>query len=84
LYICDILKSQIIMDLATRKYNFIQRLFDVDEKLLGKLEQLLESKKGANSVSLEQYNTELNQANLRIENGEFYSSEEVDKITNEW
>jgi hypothetical protein len=72
------------MDLATRKYNFIQRLFDVDEKLLDKLEQLLESKKSTNSIPLEQYNSELDQANLRIENGEFYSSEEVDKIANEW
>jgi hypothetical protein len=72
------------MDLATRKYNFIQRLFDVDEKLLGKLERLLESKKSTYSIPLEQYNSELDQANLRIENGEFYSSEEVDKIANEW
>jgi hypothetical protein len=72
------------MDLATRKYNFIQRLFDVDEKLLDKLEQVLESRKSANSIPLEQYNSELNQANLRIENGEFYSSKEVDKIVHEW
>ena len=72
------------MDLATRKYNFIQKLFKVDENLFDKLEQFLDSEKDTNSISLEQYDTELNQANLRIENGEFYSNEEVDKIISEW
>jgi hypothetical protein len=72
------------MDLATRKYNFIKKLFDVDENLFGKLEQFLDSKKDSNPTSLEQYNSELNQANLRIESGEFYSEEEVDKMTSEW
>jgi type VI protein secretion system component Hcp len=83
-YLCITLKKAIIMDLATRKYNFIQRLFEIDENLFDKLEQFLDSKKSANSISLEQYNIELNQANLRIENGEFYSSEEVDKIAGQW
>ncbi len=84
LYICDTHKNFIIMDLATRKYNFIQRLFEVDENLFEKLEQLLESKKSSKSISLEQYNVELNQANLRIENGEFYSSEDVEKMASKW
>jgi hypothetical protein len=33
---------------------------------------------------VEQYNIELDQANLRIENGGFYSSEEVEKMTSDW
>jgi hypothetical protein len=33
------------MDLATRKYNFIQQLFEVDENLFNKLEEVLETKK---------------------------------------
>ena len=72
------------MDLATRKYNFIQRLFDVDENLFDKLELILETKKSSKPISLKQYNIELNEANLRIENGDFYSEEEVEKISNLW
>jgi hypothetical protein len=84
LYICRTHLIGFIMDLATRKYNFIQKIFEVDESLFDKLEQFLDSKKGSKKISLEQYDTELNQANSRIESGEFYSSEEVDKIANEW
>lgn len=84
MYICKTHIIGLIMDLATRKYNFIQRLFEVDESLFDQLEQFLDSKKSTKPISLEQYDTELNQANSRIESGEFYSSEEVDKITNEW
>lgn len=72
------------MDLATRKYNFIQRLFEVDENLLSKLELVLETKKSSKPISLKQYNVELNQANLRIENGDFYSREEVEKMISQW
>ena len=72
------------MDLATRKYNFIQQLIDVDENLLEKLEQVLEIKKNPKAISLKQYNAELSQANLRIENGDFFSGEEVEKMASEW
>lgn len=72
------------MDLATRKYNFIQRLFEIDEDVLDKLEQILETKKNSKSTSLKQYNAEINQANLRVENGDFYSSEEVEKMASQW
>ena len=72
------------MDLATRKYNFIQQLFEVDENLFNKLEEVLETKKGLNSITIKQYNDELNQANLRIENGDFYSTDEVEKMASQW
>lgn len=72
------------MDLATRKYNFIQQLFEVDENLFNKLEEVLETKKGLNPITLKQYNDELNQANLRIENGDFYSTDEVEKMASQW
>jgi hypothetical protein len=72
------------MDLATRKYNFIQRLFEVDESVFDKLEKFLDSKKSVQKTSLKQYNTELNQADLRIENGHFYTAEEVEKMSNQW
>lgn len=72
------------MDLATRKYNFIQRLFEVDENILGKLELVLETKKSSKPISSKQYNIELNQANLRIEDGDYYSGEEVEKMASQW
>ena len=35
-------------------------------------------------ISLEQYNKELDEANARIDNGEFYTQEEAEKIMNKW
>ena len=72
------------MDLVARKYSFMQRLFEVDEDLFDKLEQVLETKKGLKQISLKQYNVELNQANERIENGDFYSEDEVEKMASKW
>jgi hypothetical protein len=72
------------MVLATRKCEFIQKLFEVDESLFDKLEQFLDSRKDGKTISLERYNTELNQADLRVENGSFYSSEEVDALVKQW
>jgi hypothetical protein len=72
------------MDLATRKYNFIQKLFEVDENVFDKLEQFLNTNKETKTISSEQYNIELNQANLRIEKGDFYSGEEVEKMSSQW
>lgn len=72
------------MDLATRKYNFIRRLFEIDEDLFDTLELVLKTKKTSKPLSLKQYNDELNQANLRIENGDFYSEEDVERKASEW
>lgn len=72
------------MDLATRKYNFIQRLFEVDENLFDQLELVLDTNKSPNPISIKQYNFELEESNTRIENGDFYSGAEVDKITSKW
>ena len=72
------------MDLATRKYNFIQQIFEVDENLFNKLEEVLETKKGLNPITLKQYNDELNQADSRIENGDFYATDEVEKMASQW
>ena len=72
------------MDLAARKYSFIQRLFEVDENLFNQLELVLETKKKSIPTALTEYNIELDQANLRIENGHFYTIEEVEKIASQW
>lgn len=68
------------MDLAIRKYNFIQKLMEVDESVFDGLEEFLNSDNGATSINIEQYNSELDEANSRIDSGEFYTSEEVEKL----
>lgn len=35
-------------------------------------------------VSMEQYNKEIDQAVARVESGEFYTHEEVERISKEW
>jgi len=72
-----------MMDLQERKYKFIQKLFKVEEDVFDKLEAQLDeflSKR----VDLKQYNKELEEANQRIDKGEFYDPEEVEKIVNSW
>ena len=35
-------------------------------------------------ISIEQYNKEIDEANARIDNGEFYTQEEAEKIIDKW
>ena len=72
------------MDLATRKYNFIQKVFEVNETVFEELEKIISKNDLEESISLKQYNNELKQANLRIDEGDFYTSEEVEKISSQW
>lgn len=73
------------MNLATRKYNFIQELISIDEKLFEKLEKLLKSNK-------KDWHNELSSNELKeIENGlndakneEFISNEEVLNKFSKW
>lgn len=71
------------MDLKVRKYRFIQKLFSVEEDVFDKLEAQLDSFLSKN-LDLKQYNEELEEANHRIDNGEFFTQEEVEKIANGW
>lgn len=73
------------MDLQTRKYEFIQKLFNVNEVLLEQLENVL--KKGTKDperISLEQYNKEIDEAIAQIEKGEFYTHQEVGEHIKQW
>ena len=72
------------MDLATRKYNFIQKLFEVDESVFDRLEEFLNSDNGATSINIEQYNSEVDEANSRIDSGEFYTNEEIENKVAQW
>lgn len=71
------------MDLATRKYNFIQKVFEVNETVFEELEKIISKNDLAESISLKQYNNKLDQANLRVEEGDFHTAEEVEKMTSQ-
>lgn len=71
------------MDLQVRKYKFIQKLLKVEEDVFTKLEAQLDeflSKR----ADLEQYNKELEEANHRIDKGEFFNQDEVEILVREW
>lgn len=73
------------MNLEARKYEFIQKLFNVNETVLEQLENVL--KKGAKEtqrISLEQYNKEIDEAIEDVEKGNFYTQEEAQKIASQW
>ena len=72
------------MDLATRKYNFIQKLFEVEENVFEQLEEFLDNNTKTQTISIDQYNIELEQANSRIESGDFITNEEVEKNSAQW
>ena len=84
LYICYTTNTK-VMDLETRKYEFIQRLFDLNETLFERLESFLNNgTKEPQRISLEQYNKEIDEAIEDVEKGNVYTQEEARKIANQW
>lgn len=71
------------MDLQLRKYKFIQKLFKVEEDVFDKLEAQFETIL-SDKIDLKQYNEELDEANHRIEQGEFFTQQEIEGIVNGW
>jgi len=73
------------LNLATRKYNFIQELTTIDESLLEKLEIILKTSRkdwftDLNAEEKQEIETGLNQA----ENNEFISHETVMNKVAKW
>jgi hypothetical protein len=77
------IKTLLMMDLESRKYEFIQKLFYVEESVFDKLEDVLNAST-SERMSVLQYNKEIEAANKRIDNGEFLTQDEVEKIASEW
>ena len=85
LYICKTLKKFNIMDLAARKYSFIQELTTVDESLLEKLEQFLKAnKKDWFSELSSEEQTEIGIGINQSDNNEFVSHEAVMDKFKKW
>jgi predicted transcriptional regulator len=75
------------MDLAARKYNFIQELLSVDESLLSRLEKVLKSDRKKHDWSLELTSDEQSEIEKGIkeaDNNEFVSHDEVMKKFSKW
>ena len=73
------------MELQLRKYEFIKELLKVENvSTMDKLEDILRKEQFDARDTIEEYNRQLDEANARIDKGEFYSQEEVEKIAKEW
>jgi len=73
------------MDLSKRKYNIIEKIVSLDENGVSALEDMLSSVVSkSNKPSVKDYNTDLEEANARIDKGNFYTQEEVLKMTEQW
>ena len=71
------------MDLQARKYEFIEKLFKVEENVFEKLEDFLE-KTLSKPTSLSQYNKEIDEAIAHIENDNFYTEEQAKEMARKW
>lgn len=71
------------MDLQARKYEFIEKLFKVEENVFEKLEDFLE-KTLSMPISLSQYNKEIDEAIADIENDNFYTEEQAKEMARKW
>jgi predicted transcriptional regulator len=72
-----------IMDLRTRKYTAIEKIMHLDEKAMEQLEQILNSVLDE-SISLEQYNKEIDEADAAIDRGEYVDHKDAVKKIRSW
>jgi hypothetical protein len=70
------------MDLKTEKLHLIEWLVALKDKSI--IEDLVKWKEERQRISIEQYNKELDDANTRIEAGDFASHEDVVKESASW
>jgi hypothetical protein len=69
------------MDIKTERSLLIKELQQVDDlSLLQAIKVMLHYGR----ISIEQYNRELNEAEERIDRGDFFTQEEVEKMAKEW
>jgi predicted transcriptional regulator len=76
------MKQITIMDLRTKKYTMIEKIMQLDEKAVEKLDASLNEILG--EVSIEQYNRELDEANAAIDRGEYVEHADAIKRIRSW
>ena len=69
--------------------ELLQYIFQLDEAEKKSVLQMLKTflkgrEKSLPRISIEQYNKEIDEAIARVESGEYYSHEEVERMAKEW
>lgn len=74
------------MDINTERSLLIKELQQVEDiSLLKTLKTVLHyGLKNEGRISIEQYNRELDEAEARIDRGEFFTQDQVEKLSKEW
>lgn len=73
------------MDLSKRKYNIIEKIIALDENGVSTLEDMLmQVVRKSKRPSVTDYNNDLKEANKRLDKADFYTQEEVLKMTESW
>jgi len=75
----------IIMSSAQLKEKLHQYIDQADDRLLNLIHAMLEADINTeNRISIEQYNKELDEAEARIDAGEYYTQQEVEEMAKKW
>jgi len=69
--------------IAGRKYAIIEKVMHLSEEDLTELETSL-IKLSEEPISIEQYNLQMEEAEAGIDRGEFYSQDDVEKMSKKW
>jgi len=79
-------KNLRFMDIKAERSLIIKELRQVEDiSLLRALKHMIHyGLKNEGRISIEQYNRELDEAEARVERGEFFTHEEVKKMSKEW
>ena len=74
--------NKVMLDIQAEKYSVIEALTKVNDiNLIQKVKDML---KQENSISIEQYNKELDEADAEIDRGEFTTHQELKREMKEW
>ena len=80
------MQTRKVMDINIERSLLIKELQQVEDlSLLQAIKAVLHyGLKNEGRISLEQYNRELEEAEARIDRGDFFTQEEVEKMAKEW
>ena len=82
----EIADIPLLMDISNERSLLIKELEQVEDiSLLQAIKAVLHyGLKNEGRISIEQYNLELEEAEARIDRGDFFTQEEVEKMSKEW
>ena len=71
--------------IETEIYNYLPLLGNNEKQtILSVIKSFVKLQNTANQISIAEYNKEIDEAVARVESGEFYTQEEVEKMAEEW